>query len=133
MEEIYVVGVFDCGCSYDACVGSIEAIKCSSQAEVQDIKQKMGIHSVGYQCHEKEAEAILVFNGKLEWTNLPDEKSLDELDESGIYTYNNYIKLWDTRTQENAKMIKEQKEYEEKLDKEIAEEDKEKKSKRKKK
>lgn len=132
MSEIYVVGIFDCGCSYDACVGSIEVVKCSSQSEAQDIKQKMGIHSVGYQCHEREAMSIIIFEGKIQWSDLGKEDSAktNEDSESGIYSYQNYIKLWNVRGKENAKSFREQKKFERKLEREIAEEEKNKRAKK---
>ena len=131
MSEIYVIGIFECGCSYEANLSSIEVVKCSNPSETNDIKQKMGIHSVGYQCHEKEASSILIFEGKLQWSDLGKEDSTTEDSESGIYSYQNYIKLWDSRTKENAKSFRELKRFERKLERDIAkEEEKEKRAKK---
>lgn len=124
-NEIYIVGIFDCGCSYESSFGSVEVVRCSSQSEVLDIKQKMGIHSVGYQCHEREAVSITIFEGKIQWSDLGKEDSAKsrEDSESGIYSYQNYIKLWNLRSKENAKFSREQKKWNKKFEEEVAKEE----------
>jgi len=101
-REIYVIGIFDCGCYYDAGFSSLEIVKCNNNIELQDIKQKMNKHSAEYQCNFKQAMYILVVEGQLKFKPMKG---------FGIKGYNRYIKAWKFRDKEGRKSSKEMKDY----------------------
>jgi hypothetical protein len=94
-REIYIVGVFDCGCNYDACFSSVEIVRCSNTAELDDIKRRMNKHSSEYQCEFRHALSLLVFEGKL--------KSKFK----GVRNYKGYIRAWNARNKDGRKTTKE--------------------------
>jgi hypothetical protein len=96
-REIYVIGIFDCGCKYDAGFSSLEIVKCTNNLELEDIKQKMNKHSIEYQCDFNQAMYILVVEGKLKFEP---KKGF------GIKGYNRYVKAWKFRDKEGRKTNK---------------------------
>jgi hypothetical protein len=96
-REIYVVGVFDCGCNYEAGFGSVEIVRCSNMSELNDIKQKMNKHSSEFQCHFRHALCLLVFEGKLKF----------KFKGYGAKSYKGYIRTWNARNKDGRKMGKE--------------------------
>jgi hypothetical protein len=100
-REIYVIGIFDCGCKYDSGFSSLEIVMCSNTAELDDIKERMSKHSSEYQCSFKEAMYILIFEGQFK------SKSKG----CGVKSYNGYIRTWNVRDKEGRKTRKDFKEY----------------------
>jgi len=101
-REIYVIGIFDCGCTYDASFSSLEIVKCTSSLELKDIKLKMNKHSAEYQCNFKQAMYILIVEGQLKFKPMKG---------FGIKGYKSYIKAWTFRDKDGRKLTKELRSY----------------------
>ena len=58
---MYVIGVFECGCSCEANYSGTEIVRCNDK-EVSKIVSLMKKHSVGFQCIGAPASSIIVIN-----------------------------------------------------------------------
>jgi hypothetical protein len=102
----YIIGVFDCGCEYDASFGSLEIVECKTKVEGQDIIRRMNRHSANYQCHGREAMYTLVFDGKIEeMTNIITKPK--SIEEKNLFNYKSYCNAWEKQGKENRKMERE--------------------------
>ena len=114
-----MIGVFDCGCSAESCISSVEIVKCSTRPEAETIAKLMRRHSVAYQCHPKAAWSTSIFEGELVKTDLKDATKLTEDEESGVFIFIDYLKRWHMRDIDARKIEQELKEYNRKFDEEV--------------
>lgn len=96
-REIYVIGVFDCGCNYESSFSSVEIVRCSNTAEINNIKKKMNKHASEYQCEFRHALCLMVFEGKFISLKFG----------YGVKSYKGYIRTWNRRNKEGNKMARE--------------------------
>src|SRR3990170_8918988 len=59
-----VIGDFDCGRGQAAQPQSLEVVVCGSQAEVNQVIDRLKQHSAGHQCWQEPAMAIVVVPGE---------------------------------------------------------------------
>lgn len=114
----YVIGVFDCGCM-ESGMSSVEIVKCSTRADAETVETLMKRHSAAYQCHPKEAWSTSIFEGELVKTDLKDATKLTEEEESGVFTFVDYLKRWHVRDIDARKTEQELKEYNRKFDERV--------------
>jgi hypothetical protein len=105
-REIYVVGVFDCGCNYESSFGSVDIVRCYNQKQLGDVKKKMNKHSCDYQCNFRHALCLLVFEGKLKF----------KFKGYPVHSYKAFLKLWLSRNKDGKKMTREMNSYNKKFE-----------------
>jgi len=97
--KYYIVAVFECGCDYESGLSSIEVITCEDQDQINDILNRINLHSMDYQCHPVGPSRIMIFEGRPIAGGKPGKT---------FYDYPTYKKLWKERHKEN---IKDKKSY----------------------
>lgn len=58
--KMFVIGIFECGCEYEANLSSIEIIECQTMPQVEEVMKRMQKYSLESQCHPKGAEEIII-------------------------------------------------------------------------
>ena len=80
----YVLGVFDCGCSYESSFGSLDIVECNTKIEVNKIIKKMNNHSANYQCEGAPAMYTIVFEGTIKEKDNIKSKLEDQLEDKNL-------------------------------------------------
>ena len=85
----YVVGVFDCGCNYEAGLSSVEVVSCENVRQVKSVKKKFEKHSANHQCDKRGAQTLLIFE------TFRTAYTYRETNRVGhFYQYKDFITLW---------------------------------------
>lgn len=87
-----VVGVFDCGCEWEANIGSVEIVSCKDKKEVRKVKKLMRVHSSEFQCQPAPARVLFTVDGKIKGVR--------------VKPFKNYVQKWELRHQETLKLLK---------------------------
>jgi hypothetical protein len=105
---IYVLGVFECGCSDDSCLSSVEVVQCIGKYGIKKTIEMMKEHSANFQCKGSGASYIFVFEGNLEEiTPLVRKPKPKTIENRELFCYGSYRRAWLKQGKENEKMREE--------------------------
>jgi len=107
---MYIIGVFECGCSCEANYSGTEIVRCSNEREANNIVALMKKHSEGFQCKGASASSIIIIN---ETHGL--KFILKDKDTKYWNSPDKYIKCWKIRHAETIKSQKRMTALEKKL------------------
>jgi hypothetical protein len=103
----------------ESSISSVEMVRCSTRADAETVETLMKRHSVAYQCHPKAAWSTSIFEGELVKTDLKAAAKLTKDEESGVFTFKNYLKKWSIQDEDARKSEQELEEYHRKFNAEV--------------